>query len=68
MESTVEEMAGILRSTEEMADQFAQRVQERVGSPVPYDEILGVMNKMSAKSLTMAKVVNKVRRELEKNA
>jgi hypothetical protein len=66
MESTVQEIAEVLRSTETMADQFAQRVQERVGSPVPYDEILGVMKKMSAKNLTMQKVVTKLRRQLEK--
>ena len=31
MESTVEEMAEVLRSSETMADQFAKRVQDRVG-------------------------------------
>jgi hypothetical protein len=66
MESTVQEIAEVLRSTETMADQFAQRVQECVGSPGPYDEILGVMKKMSAKNLTMQKVVTKLRRQLEK--
>jgi hypothetical protein len=66
MDTTVQEIAGILRSTENMADQFAQRVQERVGHPVPYAEILTVMKKMSAKSLSMGKVVTKLRRQLEK--
>lgn len=66
MESTVQEMAEVLRSTETMADQFAQRVQERVDRPVSYAEILGVMKKMSAKSLSMTKVVTKLRRQREK--
>jgi hypothetical protein len=66
MESTVQEMAQVLRSTETMADEFAKRVQERVGSPVPYGEILAVMKMGSAKNLSMAKVVTKLRRQLEK--
>jgi hypothetical protein len=66
METTVQEMAEVLRSTENMADQFAQRVQERVGHPVPYVEILGVMKKMSAKTLSMDKVVTKLRRQPKK--
>ena len=65
METTTKELAAVLRSTEIMADQFAQRVQERVGSPVPYTEILSVMKKMSAKSLSMEKIVAKLRRQLE---
>jgi hypothetical protein len=67
MESTVKEMAEVLRTTEPMADQFAKRVQERVGRPVAYTEILAVMNKMSAKTLSMSKVVAKLRRQTEKN-
>jgi len=67
MESTVEEMAEVLRSSETMADQFAKRVQDRVGQPVEYDEILAVMKKTPVKSLTMAKIVAKLRRQLEKN-
>ena len=31
MESTIKEMATVLRSTETMADQFAQQVQQQVG-------------------------------------
>jgi hypothetical protein len=63
MESTVKDMAVILRSTEVMADQFAKRVQERVGQPVPYDEILAAMEKMSAKSLSMEKVISKLQQK-----
>ena len=66
MDSTVEEMAEVLRSSETMADQFAKRVQDRVGQPVEYDEILAVMKKTPAKSLTMVKIVAKLRRQLEK--
>jgi hypothetical protein len=61
-------MASVLHSTETMADQFAKRVQERVGQPVSYAEILAAMKKMSAKSLTMSKVVKKLRRQrIKKN-
>lgn len=66
MESTIQEMAAVLRSTETMADQFAKRVQERVGQPVSHAEILTVMKRMPVKSLSMAKVVAKIRREREK--
>ncbi len=66
MESTVEEMAKILRSTDTMAEQFAKRVQERVRRPVSYAEILVVMKKMPTRSLSMSKVVTKLRRQLEK--
>jgi hypothetical protein len=65
MESTVKEMAVILRSTETMADQFAARVQERVGQPVSHAEILAAMKKVSAKQLSMEKVIAKVRQELD---
>jgi hypothetical protein len=63
MESTVKEIAAILRSTETMADRFAQRVQQRVGQPVSHAEILTVMKGISARSLSMEKVVAKVRRQ-----
>jgi hypothetical protein len=63
--ATVKEMAAILRSTEAMASEFAQRVQERGGKPVAYTEILTAMQDMSAKRLSMGKVVSKVRRQLE---
>jgi hypothetical protein len=65
MESTVKEMAVILRSTETMADQFAARVQERVGQPVSHAKILAAMKKVSAKQLSMEKVIAKVRQELD---
>jgi hypothetical protein len=63
--ATVKEMATVLRSTEKMAVEFAQRVQERVGKPVPYGEILTAMRDMSAKRLSMGKVVSKVRRQMD---
>ncbi len=62
MESTVKDIAAILRSTDTMADKFAKRVQERVKQPVTYDEILHAMQKMSVKRLSMDKVVAKVRK------
>jgi hypothetical protein len=66
MDSTVQEIAAVLRSTETMADQFAKRVQERVGQPVSYAQILVAMKKTPAKSLSMKKVVTKLRRQLER--
>jgi hypothetical protein len=66
MESMIQEMAEVLRCTEPMADQFAKRVQERVGEPVTYAEILAVMKRTSAKSLSMANVVTKMKREQKK--
>jgi hypothetical protein len=63
-ESTIKEIAAVLRSTDKMADAFAQRVQERVGQPVPFTYILAVMQEIRPSMLTMAKVVTKLRREL----
>ena len=64
--STIKEMAAVLRSTETMADQFAKQVQERLDQPVSYAEILAAMKKISAKSLSMTRVVTNLRRQLEK--
>jgi hypothetical protein len=66
METTVKEIATVLRSTETMADQFAKLVQERVGRPVSYTEILASMEEISARSLTMSKVVAKLKRKRKK--
>ena len=60
----IREIAALLRSTEPMAARFAQRVQERVGQPVSNAEILDAMRQMSAKRLSMDKVVAKVRKQL----
>jgi hypothetical protein len=68
MESSIEEMAEVLRSTETMADQFAKRVQERLGQQVSHAEILAVMKKTPTKSLTMEKVIGKLRRQLVSNS
>jgi len=65
MGSTIKEMAAVLRSTETMADQFAILVQQRVGQPVSHAEILAAMKKISAKQLSMHKVVAKVRQQLK---
>lgn len=66
MENEVKEIAGVLRSTEAMAEKFAQRVQERVGQPVSYEGILDVMQHMSPTTLTMDKLVTRLKRELDK--
>lgn len=63
METAIKEIATVLHSTDTMADQFAKRVQQRLGEPVSPAEILAVMNKVPSKSLTMAKVVAKLRRQ-----
>jgi hypothetical protein len=60
METTIKEIAGLLRSTEQMATQFVQRVQSRIGQPVSHAEVLAAMQAISAKSLTMDKVVAKL--------
>lgn len=63
MESTTKEIAAVLRSTETMADQFAKQVQQRVGQPVSHAEILAAMKKISAKQLSLGKVVAKIRQQ-----
>jgi hypothetical protein len=66
MESTIKEIATVLRSTDTMAAQFAQGVQQRVKGTVSNAEILAVMKSVSAKNLSMAKVVAKLQRQVEK--
>jgi hypothetical protein len=66
MESTIKEIASVLHSTDTMATQFAQGVQQRVKGTVSHAEILDAMKKIPAKSLSMAKVVAKVQRQLPK--
>jgi hypothetical protein len=65
METMSKEIAAVLRSTETMADQFAILVQQRVGQPVSHAEILAAMKKISAKQLSMHKVVAKVQQQLK---
>jgi len=60
MDTTLKEIAAVLRSTENMADEFAKRVQVRMGEPVPHDEILAAMKKISARTLSMDKVITKI--------
>ena len=66
MDSTVKEMATVLRSTETMAAQFALHVQERMGEPVSNDEILAAMKSISVKQLSMQKVIARVRQQKSK--
>jgi hypothetical protein len=65
MEATTQEIAALLRSTDDMAAQFIDRVQARVGAPVSDAEILTAMKKISAKSLSMDKVVAKLQQQQE---
>jgi 3-methyladenine DNA glycosylase AlkC len=46
-----------------MAVQFVQRVQERVGQSVSLAEILTAMQKISAKKLSLERVVTKVQEQ-----
>ena len=60
----IKELAAVLRSSEAMADQFATRIQERVGDPpVTHAEILAVTKKISPKQLSMDKVVGKLKQQ-----
>ncbi len=65
METVIHELASVLRSSDKMADQFAQRVQERVGQPISHEEILAVMKKIAPTRLTIDIVVDKLRRQLQ---
>lgn len=60
MDKSLQEIASLLRSTEEMAEQFAQRVASRVDEPVSHADILAVMKKLSNKNLSLDKVVAKL--------
>lgn len=60
VETTIKEIAALLRSTEQMAAQFVNRVETRVGQPVSHAEILSAMQKISSKSLSMEKVIAKI--------
>jgi hypothetical protein len=65
-DNAVADIAQALRSTEPMAVQFAKRVQERTDpEEVSYADVLAAIQKISPKRLTMSKVLEKVRRELE---
>ena len=64
VETKIKEIAAVLRSTEKMAGQFADRVEERLGTPVTHSELLAVIGGMPPHTLTMDKVVNKLRRQL----
>ncbi len=66
MESVIKEIATVLRSTDVMAAQFAQSVQQRAKETVSYAEILAAMKTVSAKNLSMAKVVAKLHQQKKK--
>ncbi len=67
MEQTIKEIAAILRSTEDMADRFTRRVQERVGQSTSAEDVLAVMKAMPAKSLSMDKVVSKLQQRQKRS-
>jgi hypothetical protein len=63
MDATTKEIATLLRATDDMAQQFVQRVQSRVDPSVSAGEVLAAMKKISVKSISMEKVVNKVQQQ-----
>lgn len=63
MEATLKEIAAILRSTEDMAAQFAKRVESRVGQPVSHAQVLAAMKKMTARNLSLDKVAAKIQQQ-----
>ena len=65
METTPKSIAAILRAPDRLATAFARRVQERVGQPVPFTDILAAMRQISSTTLTMDKVVARLRRQLQ---
>lgn len=67
MEEKIQEIAAVLRSTDDMALKFTERVQERLGQPVTNDEILHTMESISPSRLTMDELIRKMRRKLELN-
>lgn len=64
METKIQEIAAVLRSTDRMAESFAERVQERVGQPISHDEILAVLEGMSPLRISMDRVVSTLRSQL----
>jgi hypothetical protein len=60
---TTKQIAALLRSTDDMANQFVLRVQARVGEPVSPDLILAAMEKIPTKSLSFEKVVLKTQQQ-----
>jgi hypothetical protein len=62
-DNSIKEIAELLRATDEMAVQFVERVQARVNEPVSEAEVLAAMKQISAKTLTMDKVVAKVQQK-----
>jgi hypothetical protein len=63
METTTREIAAVFRSTESMAEHFATQDQEHLGQPVTHDEVLAPMKTMSAKQLSIDKVIAKIRKQ-----
>jgi len=63
MENVIEEIAAILRSTEDMALQFIKRVESRVGQPLSHAEVLAAIKKVPTRNLSMEKVVAKVQQQ-----
>lgn len=66
MGSEIQEIAARLRSTDEMAVKFTERVQERLGQQVSNAEILSIMEGIAPSRLTMDELIRKMKRQLEK--
>src|SRR3972149_11399104 len=58
----LEEFAQIFRCTVETAPRYIERIHERIGHEVALDTILAVIRKIPAKRLTMALIVERLRK------
>ena len=63
---TIREIARILRSTDHMAEGFAERVRELVGGDVPEETILQAMKRVNPRALDINKVAVAVKAEMNR--
>jgi hypothetical protein len=61
---TIQEIAGILRSTDKMAAGFVERVRDMVGSDVSEETLLQAMKKLNPRALDIKKVAAAVKAEV----
>jgi hypothetical protein len=61
---TIQEIAGILRSTDKMAAGFVERVRDMVGSQVSDKTVLQAMKKLNPRALDINKVATAVKVEV----
>ena len=64
METTINEIASTLRSTEKMASAFVGSIQEKIGQDVSEQLILTVLKKFNPRSIEIGRVVVAVKQEM----